>query len=803
MTPRTRRWLGAAVALVLLLFAGRWSVELVAERWWAATIAPSAAAFVTRWRLLGVGLDAAAMVIAAVWFALQALLVARAIASVQVTRRLGNLQLREAVPTRLLLAGAVGSGILLGLIAGAGAHEWRSPMILSAQGVRYGLTDPLLNLDVGVYVAQLPVWDLLHRFASLLVLLGLLFCVMLYAGIGAMSRDQHRVNIHADARRHLGVLLALAALTIAMGYRLAPYHIAAAAIPALTAAGALSRVHAADVLSGVAAATAVLSVAWAIRGRNSVLVAAWLVLAVAALGERYAVPALVEEGPPGPGRLAVTRRFDAVAWGIRESATPSAPDAVPGTTAIWDEQLLARLVDADGGVMDAATPQALDASGRTPIPSWLVAMQSTSNPARLDLLAVVDGVTSALGAPRMLPAPGAADSSQFPWRVVRDARIHPGAPSWRAVTGGVDASSPLRRLLLAWARQAPGILGNAAPGSMDWHLDPAERARAVLPMADWQDADLVMVNSRPAWLVQGLLPIEEFPLTTRADWGDSRVAGLVPAFLCVVDPATGETRFYLDPGADSLGAAWARAIGPLIEPAPALPGDVRRALTYPIAWFEAQLQVLQAAAWGGGTLPLPAPHRALTAPVWLAGTIPARQAALEAEDRSGIATVATAWRASGVPALHLDRRSGEADLPSNRLELRQLWSRAAVLLHLRDSVTAAGDTSWARAPRWSPGSDGVAWEPVFSVPVRGAPALLWIATGLNEALGGGGSAVAAWRSVTEPGTAGTTSVPDDATTVDLARRSLEQADSALRRGDMTAFGRAFEELRRILKRGAH
>jgi hypothetical protein len=179
----------------------------------------------------------------------------------------------------------------------------------------------------------------------------------------------------------------------------------------------------------------------------------------------------------------------------------------------------------------------------------------------------------------------------------------------------VDASTPLRRLLLAWARQAPGILGNNAPGSMDWHLDPTDRARAVLPMADWQDADLVIVNSRPAWVVQGLLPIAEFPLTTRADWGDSRVAGLVPAFLCVVDPVTGETRFYLDPGADSLGVAWARAIGPLVEPAPAIPGDLRRALTYPVAWFEAQLQVLQAAAWGGGTMPRPGPHRGVTAPV--------------------------------------------------------------------------------------------------------------------------------------------------------------------------------------------
>ena len=36
MTARTRRYVGAAVALVALLLLGRWTVAFVAERWWAA-----------------------------------------------------------------------------------------------------------------------------------------------------------------------------------------------------------------------------------------------------------------------------------------------------------------------------------------------------------------------------------------------------------------------------------------------------------------------------------------------------------------------------------------------------------------------------------------------------------------------------------------------------------------------------------------------------------------------------------------------------------------------------------------------
>ncbi len=314
MTPRARRYIGALAVLVAVLFVGRWSVEFVAERWWAATISPATASFVTNWQLLGLALDVGAILIATVWFAIQALLVARAIASVQVTHRLGDLQLREAVPTRLLLGGAIASGVLLGLIAGAGAHAWRTPMVLASRGVTYGIRDPLLNLDIGVFVSQLPAWDLMHRFAVLLGVLGLGFCFALYSGIGAMRRERGTITMHLDARRHMGVLLSVVALTIAVGYRLVPYHLAAASVTSVTLAGMATRVRAAEIVSGIAIATAILSLVWALRGRNTLLIAAWLVLAVGAAGERFVVPALVEEGPPAPTRMAAARRFDAVAW---------------------------------------------------------------------------------------------------------------------------------------------------------------------------------------------------------------------------------------------------------------------------------------------------------------------------------------------------------------------------------------------------------------------------------------------------------------------------------------------------------
>lgn len=800
MTHRTRRLVGALVAIVAFLFIARWSVAFVADRWWAATISPGAAAFVTTWELLGLALDAGAIIAASVWFALQALLVARAIASVQVAQNVGNLQLREAVPTKILLGGAIASGVLLGLIAGSGAHAWREPIMLASQGVRYGVNEPLLNLDVGVIVAQLPAWDLFHRFASLLALLGLAFCVALYAGIGALRRENGALIVHPDARRHLGALLAFVALVIAVGYLLAPYHLAAASLQSLTPGGALTRVRADEIMAGIAAATAMMCVLWSLRGRNALLIAGWVVLTVGAVSERFAVPALAEEVPPPPNRLQMVRRFDSLAWGIRAADRFAEMEEFPAVTSIWDEVLLRRLVERGGGVLEAATAGQITTLDGRAAPVWLIATPPAGNATAMDVFAVEDGVTTSSGAPLMIRSTEGAASPNGSWRTLADPRSRPSAPAWRSVANGVNASTPLRRLLLAWARQAPGMLGSHEQSDVDWHLDPVERAAALLPMMSWSPADLILLAGRPTWLVQGSIPIEQFPLATRARWREQRVAGSVPAVLCSVDAASGEARFFLDPAADSLGVAWSRLIGPMVAPAASLPTELRARATYPIERLAAQLNVLRAAPWSADQSAQLTNTAGPVAPVWLTGGIPGHQVTVEAAGRGAIIMTVTAYRVGGIPQLRIERRDSESTLGDTRVEPWQLWSRAAAVMHLRDSATAAGDTVWTRSPRWFNGKTLSAWQPVFTVPRRGPPALLWIATGIGDRVGGGRTPADAWRSASELDRNPESRGPTDAATIELSRHWLESADSALRRGDMTAFGHAFEELRRVLIR---
>ena len=70
MSPRAQRLAVILLAVVALLFAGRWAAVLVTERWWAAQLSAGAAGFITRWTLLASGLEAAGVAIACLWFVL-------------------------------------------------------------------------------------------------------------------------------------------------------------------------------------------------------------------------------------------------------------------------------------------------------------------------------------------------------------------------------------------------------------------------------------------------------------------------------------------------------------------------------------------------------------------------------------------------------------------------------------------------------------------------------------------------------------------------------------------------------------
>ncbi len=802
MTSRARRLATGVALLVAVLFVGRWSVDLLAERWWAAAISPAAVDAVTRWRLLGLALDAVAVVAAACWFALQAVLVARAIASVQVARQVGPIRFREAVPARLLLFAAIATGVLLGLVTGAGAREWRAPVALAWQGVSYGIRDPLLHLDLGVFVTQLPLWDVAHGFISLLAVLGLCFVGMLYASIGAIRREDNELVVHPYARRHLGLLLMVLAVVIAVGYLLSPFHFVTTPTLPMSETGALARVRSAQVMAGVALGSAVLSLLWIRRGRHALLAGGWVVLAVGALVERIVVPAVTAEASAPAGSDAILRRFDALAWGISAKAASTGGDTIPTVTAIWNESLLARYVERNGETLLAATQSEIDLGAQS-APAWLVATSVAGDSTRIDVVAIQDGITTPDGLP--VPRhPVGATSGRPIWQRVANARVAPNGPSWQVVPVGVPTGGAFRRIVLAWSRQGGRLLFQPRGTKIDWHVNPTERAAALLPVASWLPADVAFVNGRMIWVVQGLMRLERFPLATRATWLGEMAGGVVPGFIATVDPVSGATQLYLDPAADSTAAGWTRFFPGLVKPASAIPPELMRSLVYPALWLDAQLPVLEAPEWGigqraGSASPNGPPGRPV--PIWSTPARPGRQSVLE--DPAGtVSALVTAERLGGLPGLRMERTEGSESVLLSARELVRLWNNALPMMHLRDSTRAAGDSAVPGPVHWLVGKSAlVAWQPIFSLPAKGTPALLWIATSLGQTIGGGRSVAEAWKSVL-PGEAAAgapMSHVGDAATVVRARLWMLRADSALARGDLTAFGRAIEALRAVLK----
>lgn len=121
---------------------------------------------------------------------------------------------------------------------------------------------------------------------------------------------------------------------------------------------------------------------------------------------------------------------------------------------------------------------------------------------------------------------------------------------------------------------------------------------------------------------------------------------------------------------------------------------------------------------------------------------------------------------------------------------------------LRDSVRAAGDSLIAGPVLWQVG-DGVlaASMSLISEGRRGPPTLVWIATARGSRLGGGRESGAAWTSLAERSAGDSTSAPSgpDAEARLVALRTwITRADSALARGDLTAFARAWEAIRGLL-----
>ena len=787
---------GGAAALILTLFAGRWLSVFLSDRWWARAVDPAAVDFLTRWHLTGLLLQLATILFAAGWFVLQLLLVTGSIGTVQVPRRLGDLEIRELLPPGQLRVGAIAVGAVLGIVVGAGGIALRPLLLQGWYGTSFGVTDPILGADLGIYVVQLPLWSFLLDLAGRLVWIALVAAVLCHLAVGGFRFGRGGMAMTDAARVQIGLLAGATLLLAAFGEWLGPLR-AVAGLERAALAGLVPVTR--WTVGGAWAVASGCVMAWALRPRPVLLLFGLVLWVTTGLLTRVVAPTL-PLGTPVP--VEEGRRVAALASGLESLRQERAPmegePALPPRVGLWDPQSLSLLLDAGGGHLLAASPTLVMHGGGS-VPAWLAVRET---PEGAEVVVVADDRLAPGGAPVTFRDQDPADyPGVVSWRHLDASMILPGRGDTVTTdsTGATPLGAPWRRIILAWGSQTPSILGAApAEASLRWRVAPRERVAALLPAASWGDPRPVLSDGALVWVVEGWLTAEGAPLAPAIPWGGGTVRYARPAFLGVVDATDGHTQLYLAPGSDSLAHTWSEIGAGALLPADSLPPSVRALTTSDLA-LAVQGWALQHGPFGLAPSSPGSADSLLPRPTHLWDSLgPVPQLALETRTAAGRpASRLDGILVGGVGASRLIRWP-EGTAPHRARLLEGQWERFASYERLQDSVTTAGGRILAAPVRYEVGAKGtLAVQVRYAVSPTGIPTLAWVDLARGERLGAARTPATAWANLRGE-SAPLVPAPDLPDPLAEARHWAAQADSLLRAGDLEGFGRAFGALKRVL-----
>lgn len=637
MSPRRRRWLWllAGATLVAVLAGGRWLAVETAERAWAQSV--GAGDVYLDARALARVMRIAVLVLAIAWGTANLFVVYRAIGSVQMPRRLGDLEIVETVPRVVLIATTLTSGLLFGLVLTWGTGDWWLMAALATAQPTFGVTDPVLHRDAGYYVGTLP-WAATVQDHVLLAVLALTAVVaLLYYGIGSLRRVEGEWRASGHARTHLGTLLACAAAAFAWGALLDQAEVVAGLHGPLDQSALEFRVAGAPLLAVVAGVTALISLGWAVLGRARLLLGSWITLGASSLLVYALLPGMGRgaRGPDGAhvAELDAARpAFEALAFGtpVRSQPlpTPGSLDAAIAAVPLWDAAQVAaaahRRVETGSHATVHPTGVALAGARQwlvTPSPDEAALQQARPAP---EWEAVHRGEWARTGPPMLAtetdtglafsPAPGAEAELWFGHGFTRFAVAADSTPAARIT--GISLATSWRRAALAWALQSADLArSSSASLHLLWRRDVTERLSRLAPFATFETPRPQLVDGALWWLSYGYVRSAMFPLVAHGTFRTQRVRYARAGVIGLVRGATGETRLFAAPGHDSLTAAWSRVFAPLVEPTDSMPAGLRDRLPFPTEAFALAAERLRT-AHGDTTSwkPRPSAPYQLTAP---------------------------------------------------------------------------------------------------------------------------------------------------------------------------------------------
>jgi hypothetical protein len=599
---RRRLYLIGAGLLVAALVGGRWLAVETAERAWDRTFVGGDAVIAAR--DLSRVLQAFVLTVAVAWITGNLLIVYRAIGSVQMPRRLGDLEIVEAVSQRTLLVATIVVGIVLGTLFALGTDDWWRHAVLAAAPPHFGVSDSTnLGRDAGYYVGVLP-WLAVLQNRTLVLVVGALGTVaLLYGVIGSLRIRRGRIRASDYARTHVGVLLACLALAIAWGAALDPAEVVGGFHGTVDQAALNVRIPGSAVVAAVAAVTAVISLIWAWRDRPTLILAGWTALFISVTAGYFVIPGVVRSStssapPAGPASTELARHrlaLERLAFGVT-SLNPEPPPAFPSgeaavrTIPVWDAAHVGLALGAPASAVALRPPRPSD-QGAT----WLVA--PTTAPGALRLAVETDSGLEVTALPAattpLLFGPGLEGA------IVTSPDSGPRVANRSA---GVPITGAWRRFAIAWTIQAWGLVrGDSTARVLLWRRDVTDRLERLAPFARFGIPAPVIRDGALWWVSWGYVSHTAFPLARPLVWRNDDVRYLRAGLIGAVSVTTGETHLWLTPGYDSLTATWARRFERLIEPPDRLPADLRAQLAYPAEVFELSAQqLLRASADSGG-----------------------------------------------------------------------------------------------------------------------------------------------------------------------------------------------------------
>jgi hypothetical protein len=862
-----RRLAALAVAAVLVaLFGGRWLALRYTEHAWFADLG-QARRF---WLLLGRAVLWQAITFAAAfaWYAAHTFGVQRSIGAVHLPRQLGNLEIAEAVPRRTLRWIALALAATLAVATAYTFSDLDHYVALYRHAGTYGLTEPVLQQDAGFYLARLPLLEALHVLASVSVVLAGGLVVALYALTGSVTFGGGRLRATPYAHAHLAIVLCALALVIAWGFQLSAYQLVGGGghdAGALNAVDRAIRLPASNALALIALLTAVGSAMAARWPRLPLLLGLWATLGLSALLGRLVLPLLANAwrigGTPEVAQALAQYAdgYSRAAFGVLdapvqnlpapspvEAATQGGVASVVGSVCAWC---------AVPGLLEAAVGSLAPDSGVPRLRSSGVAVAARGGAQeRLAALVVAQTDVERLRAgrpaewtslhrgelawgtgplavdlsPRAGPlrflrslggdsAAGPTDVERSPGRVrflARPAELALVGPDEGTVgrsPPGILLEGMGRRLLLAWALQAPPLLGRRASEAdrvLYWR-DLTVRLERLYPFAAFDAGRPALVRGRLLWVSDAYLASQRFPLAQRVRWHGDDVNFLASPFIATVDATSGQTRLYLRGPAQSFAVSVARSEGVDPLPADSLDPELRRELLYPSGLFGAQLAVLAkrgespSAAWSLPDADSLVTDRdvgllgATTALLDLDGSGREVWSLAPLTDAGGTRTTALVAATAGPNGglrVRVLRPAGEP--PTPQAAAARIGTSPIYLAAL---ATAALPGPVRRGPVLVLPAQGhlVYVQPVFGAAEPGGPTeLQGLALLVDGRVGFGPDAELAMRSLLHGDAQ--LGVPGGAATLAAARAAFQALDSARQRGDWAAFGRAWAGLRRSL-----